>query len=96
MTKATTVVLAAFAISVIAACRERVPATPPSTGEPAREILADNGAPSAASNLIRLEESPSFPVDAQKRPFAMISDSDQRAAVASDKPIVLDEPTVRK
>jgi hypothetical protein len=91
MTNARIVVLVAIVASFFSGCRDRTTGT----GEPAREILADQAAASGPSTLIRLEERPSFPLDGQKRPFAMASDSDERAAVAGDEPIALEEPTGR-
>ena len=55
------------------------------------EIQADKESLLAAGGLIHLQESPAFPVDDKKTPFAMMEDRTERAR-ASDKPLRLDEP----
>jgi hypothetical protein len=61
----------------------------------AGEIQSDKESLRGSYGLIHLRESPAFPVDEKKRPFAMIDDRTDRAR-ASEKPIRIEESKLRQ
>lgn len=56
-------------------------------------MLQDESPTPALHALIRLQERPVFQMDDKKRPFAMVSDSDDksRKIKAKDKPLTIQE-----
>jgi hypothetical protein len=58
-----------------------------------RAMLLDESPTPALHVLIRLQEQPVFQMDDKKRPFAMLSDSDdkRRKIKAKDKPLTIQE-----
>ena len=84
------VVFAALIASVPAACtREEGKA------KPTAEIQSDTEGLRASNGLIRLQESPVFPVDETKKPFAMIDDRADKVR-AGDKPLRMEEQRSRQ
>lgn len=83
--RASKVILAVVMASALSACAQE------GNGKVAAEIQSDRESLLATDGLIHLQESPAFPVDDQKTPFAMMDDRADRAR-AGEKPLRLDEP----
>lgn len=57
-------------------------------------MLLDEEAISAPHGLIRLQERPVFPVDKNKRPYAVLEDSEDKPRITS-KPFTIQEPEAK-
>jgi hypothetical protein len=72
---------------------------PPKVGgdreAPKKVLLEEDEAAVASPTLIALQERPTFPVDAEKRPFAMLDDQVKKAA-PGDAPRALEESRPQK